>query len=52
MSVWFLLQALLRRLPARNDRLQGNQPIVFDEGHEVDTVVTLDDEDPLTAVTL
>jgi len=52
MIVRFLLQILLRGLPTRNDRLQDNQLVVFDEGHEVDIVVTLDDEDPLAAVSL
>jgi len=27
MVVWFLLQVLLRGLPARNDRLQRDEPI-------------------------
>ena len=52
MIVRFLLQVLPCGFPTRNNRLQGNQPIVFDEAHEVDIVVTLDDEDPLTAVSL
>src|SRR6266576_506596 len=52
MIVRFLLQIPLRGLPTRNDRLQDNQPVVFDERHEVDIVVTLDDEDPLAAVSL
>ena len=52
MIVRFLLQILLRGLPTRNDRLQDNQLVVFDEWHEVHVVVTLDDEDPLTAVSL
>jgi hypothetical protein len=52
MIVRFLLQVLPRGFPTRNNRLQCNQPVIFDEGHEVDIIVTLDDEDPLTAVSL
>ena len=52
MIVRFLLQVLLRGLATRNDRLQGNQPVVFDEWDEVHVIVTLDDEDPLTTISL
>jgi hypothetical protein len=45
-----LRQVLLCRLPTGNDRLQDDQLVVFDEGNEVHVVVTLYDEDPLTAV--
>jgi hypothetical protein len=52
MIVRLPVQVLLRGLATWNDRLQRDQPIVFDEWHEVHVIVPLDDEDPLTAVSL
>jgi hypothetical protein len=52
MIVWLSLQVPLRGFATRNDRLQGNQLVVFHEWHEVHVVVTLDDEDPLAAIPL
>ena len=52
MIVRLLLQVPPRGLSARNDCLQGNRFVVFDEGHEVQVIVTLDDEDPLSAISL
>jgi hypothetical protein len=52
MLVRLPLQVRLRGLATWNDRLQRDQPIVFDEWHEVHVIVTLNDEDPLTAVSL
>jgi hypothetical protein len=48
MIVRLSLQVLLRSLATRNDRLQHNHLVVFDEWHQVHVIVTLDDEDPLT----
>ena len=47
--VRLFLSVLLRRLATQNDRLQRTQLVVFDERHEVDVIVTPDDEDPLSA---
>src|ERR1700704_1431891 len=52
MIVRLPVQVLLRGLATWNDRLQRDQLIVFDEWHEVYVIVTLNDEDPLTAVSL
>jgi hypothetical protein len=41
---------LLRRLAARNDRLQEDRLLVFDERHEVDVILALNDEDALANV--
>jgi hypothetical protein len=46
MIVGLFPQVLLRGLTTRNDRLQGNQLVIFDEWDEVDVIVALDDEDP------
>jgi hypothetical protein len=40
MIVWIPVQVLLRGLATWNDRLQCDQPIVFDEWHEVYVIVT------------
>jgi hypothetical protein len=52
MIVRLFLQVLLRGFATRDDRLQGNQLVVFHEWHEVHIIVTLDDEDPLIAIPL
>jgi hypothetical protein len=52
MIVRLFLQVLLRGLATRNDRFQGNNLVVFDEWHKVHLLVALDDEDPLTAISL
>jgi hypothetical protein len=52
MIVRLFLQVLLRGFATRNDRLQRNHLVVFDEWHQVHVIVTLDDEDSLTAISL
>jgi hypothetical protein len=50
--VGLLTEVLLRRPPARDDRLQEHRVLVFDERHEVHIVLAPDDEDALAGVTV
>jgi hypothetical protein len=52
MVVDLFRQVLLRGFTTRTDRLQCNQLVVLHEWHEGHVIVTPDDEDPLTAVSL
>src|ERR1700680_2363968 len=45
-----LTEVLLRRLPARDDRLQEPRVLVLDERHQVHVVLALDDADALAGV--
>src|SRR5687767_13766010 len=48
--VGLLTEVLLRRLPARDDRLQENRVLVLHERHQVHVVLAPDDEDALAGV--
>ena len=50
--VGLLTEVILRRLPTRDDRLQEDRLLIFDERHQIRVVLTPDDEDALAAVTL
>src|SRR5713101_1683435 len=47
-----LTEVLLRGLPTRDDRLQENRVLIFDERHQIHVVLSSDDENALAAVTL
>src|SRR3954471_3649679 len=49
--VGLLTEVLLRRLPARDDRLQEQRVLILHERHQVHVALALDDEDALTDVT-
>ena len=52
MVVRLLREVLLRGLPTRNDRLQEDRVLVLDERHQIDVILSADDENALAAVTL
>ena len=51
-TVGLLTQVLLRSLPARDNRLQEDRVLVFDERHEVHVLLATDHEDALAGVTV
>src|SRR5258708_544349 len=50
--VGLLTEVLLRGLPTRNNRLQKDRVLVFNERHQAHVIVASDEEDALAAVTL
>ena len=50
--VGLLTEVLLRRLPARDDRLQEDRVLVLHEGHQVHIFLALDDENALASITV
>jgi Rad3-related DNA helicase len=47
-----LTEVLLRGLPTRNDRLQEDRVLIFDERHQIYIVLTSENENALAAITL
>jgi hypothetical protein len=50
--VGLLTEVLLRGLPTRDDPLQEDRVLVFDERHQVHVVLAPDDEDALAGITV